>query len=104
MNRQASITTTLTQALDPLHLEVIDESHQHAVPAGAQSHFRVLVVSGQFTGQTPVMRHRRVNDLLRDEFDHGLHALALHTRTPQEWLETGGAVPESPPCRGGSKT
>lgn len=103
MNRQTSIQTLLTQALDPLHLEVVDESHMHAVPAGAQSHFRVLVVSGQFSGQGALARHRQVNRLLRDEFAQGLHALALHTWTPEEWFERGGAVPESPLCQGGSK-
>lgn len=103
MNRQARIATTLTQALDPLHLEVQDESHMHAVPAGAQSHFRVLVVSDQFSDQTPVTRHRRVNRLLQGEFDGGLHALALHTWTPEEWLAQGGTAPASPPCQGGSK-
>ncbi len=102
MNRQASIETALTEALKPLHLEVVDESHLHAVPVGAQTHFKVLVVSEQFAGHGLVTRHRVVNRLLRDEFDHGLHALALHTWTPREWFEKGGTAPESPPCQGGS--
>ena len=103
MNRQARIESAVTQALAPLHLEVVDESHNHAVPAGAQSHFKLLVVSEQFVGQGKVARHRILNRLLRDEFDQGLHALALHTWTPQEWFERGGAAPESPLCMGGSK-
>ena len=103
MNRQRRIETALTDGLKPLHLEVVDESHQHAVPAGAQSHFKVLVVSDEFSGQGLVARHRMVNRLLRNEFDGGLHALALHTRTPEEWFATGGTAPESPQCQGGSK-
>ena len=103
MNRQARIASAVTEALAPLHLEVVDESDQHAVPAGAQSHFKLLVVSEAFTGQGLVARHRRLNRLLHDEFEQGLHALALHTWTPQEWFEKGGAAPDSPPCLGGSK-
>ena len=103
MNRQTTIETLLTQSLTPLHLEVLDESHMHAVPVGAQSHFRVLVVSDQFEGEGALARHRRVNGLLREEFGRGLHALALHAWTPPEWFERGGAVPQSPLCQGGGK-
>jgi BolA family transcriptional regulator, general stress-responsive regulator len=103
MNRQERIASAVTTALAPLHLEVVDESHMHAVPEGAQSHFKLLVVSEHFAGQGLVARHRTVNRLLRDEFDQGLHALALHTWTPAEWFERGGTVPDSPLCQGGSK-
>ncbi|WP_295384658.1 BolA/IbaG family iron-sulfur metabolism protein [uncultured Thiodictyon sp.] len=104
MNRQTRIANALAQALHPQHLEVEDESHMHAVPVGAESHFKVVVVSEQFGSHGLVARHRVVNRLLQGEFDHGLHALALHTWTPDEWREKGGAAPASPPCRGGSKT
>jgi BolA protein len=76
----------------------------HSVPPGAESHFRVLVVSERFAGQGLVTRHRALNQLLREELQGGLHALALHTWTPEEWFEKGGAAPQSPPCLGGSKT
>jgi BolA protein len=82
---------------------VIDESHMHAVPEGAESHFKLVVVSEQFAEHKLVGRHRLVNQLLRDELDSGLHALALHTWTPEEWFEKGGKVPDSPECMGGSK-
>lgn len=103
MTRQERIATAVTQDLSPLHLEVVDESHMHAVPVGAESHFKLVVVSERFAGQGLVARHRVLNRLLRDEFDQGLHALALHTWTPDEWFEKGGAVPASPLCQGGSK-
>ena len=97
------IRDTLITALSPLHIDVIDESHAHNVPDGAQSHFKVTVVSDQFTGKLPVARHRIINQLLADEFEKGLHALALHTLTPEEWFDKGGSIPDSPPCLGGSK-
>jgi BolA family transcriptional regulator, general stress-responsive regulator len=103
MSRQQAIEGAIRGTLDPTHLEVVDESHMHSVPEGAESHFKVLVVSEAFAGQGLVARHRVINRLLSDQFQHGLHALALHTWTPEEWFEKGGAAPESPQCLGGSK-
>jgi BolA protein len=103
MNREQRIRTHLSEGLSPLHLEVVDESHLHQVPPGAESHFKVGIVSAAFAGSGLIGRHRTVNHLLRDEFQTGLHALALHTWTPEEWFDRAGAVPESPPCLGGSK-
>lgn len=103
MSRKTSIEHVLQNNLTPLHLEVVDESHMHSVPPGAESHFKVTVISEQFVGESLLARHRKVNTLLRGEFDLGLHALALHTWTPTEWREKGGSVPDSPPCLGGSK-
>lgn len=104
MNRQQIIESIIRDSLNPLHLEVIDESSQHSVPEGAQSHFKLVIVSDRFEGESLVARHRRINGLLKQEFDTGLHALALHTMTPQEWFEKGGTAPDSPECLGGSKT
>lgn len=103
MTRKETIERTISASLEPLHLEVVDESHMHSVPEGAESHFKVLVVSEAFSGEKLVARHRAVNKLLAEQFQQGLHALALHTWTPDEWFEKGGAAPESPPCQGGSK-
>ena len=104
MNRHQTIENKIRESLKPLHLEVIDESGQHNVPAGAESHFKLVVVSEQFQGESLVARHRRVNVLLKQEFAAGLHALALHTMTPEEWFEKGGAAPDSPECLGGGKS
>ena len=41
-----------------------------------------------------------VYSLLGDELADGVHALALHTYTPDEWSDIGG-VPDSPNCMGG---
>jgi len=103
MNRQQTIETKIRDDLKPMHLEVIDESGQHNVPQGAQSHYKLVVVSEQFQGESLVARHRRVNGLLKGEFAAGLHALALHTMTPEEWFEKSGVAPDSPECLGGTK-
>ncbi len=102
MNLREHIERKLRQALAPAHLEVHDESHMHAVPAGAQSHFKVVVVSEAFQGLPLIQQHRRINELLAEELAGPIHALALHTYTPEQWAARGSA-PASPPCQGGSK-
>ena len=100
MNMQQTITRKLEEAFAPDHLEVVNESHMHNVPEGSESHFKVVVVSDAFDGKMLLARHRLVNKALADELDGGIHALALHTMTMQEWFEKGKAA-DSPPCEGG---
>jgi len=89
------------RALNPQFLRVENESHRHNVPPGAQSHVKVTVVSRRFDSQPLLARHRLVNDILRDELRGEVHALALHTITPEEW-SAGARAAQSPPCLGGS--
>ncbi|MFO8156470.1 MAG: BolA family protein [Pseudomonadota bacterium] len=102
MSRKGRIEHLLTDALSPGYLEVVDESHQHNVPEGAESHFKVTVVSSLFEGMNRVGRHRVVNKAMADEFSGGLHALALHTYAPDEWAAMAES-PDSPPCLGGGR-
>jgi len=101
MSRRERIQAKLESALSPLHLEVIDESHMHSVPEGAESHFKVVAVSERFAEHKLLGRHRMVNRELSGELESGLHALALHTWTPEEWFANNGTAPESPQCMGG---
>ncbi len=103
MTIQADIESKLAAALDPGHLEVVNESHQHNVPPNSETHFKVVVVTDQFEGQRKVARHQSVYGLLQAELAGPVHALALHTYTPDEWRERFGEAPMSPPCLGGSK-
>ncbi|MDX9664631.1 BolA family protein [Pseudomonas sp. P5_152] len=98
MTMQHRIETTLN-ALLPVHLDVLDESHMHS--RGLQTHFKAVVVSEQFAGLNSVKRHQKVYATLGDLMGE-FHALALHTYTPEEWAKTG-AAPASPTCAGGSK-
>ena len=101
MTTEQFILDTLNRALLPQHLEVINESHRHNVPANSATHFKVVIVSDQFADQALIDRHRRVNGLLAEALDNGIHALSLQTKTPQEWAKQGGVTLESPPCLGG---
>lgn len=88
MNRAERITAALEAAIDVHRIEVRDDSHLHAGHAGAspegETHFDLLVVSPDFTGQSRVMRQRAVYALLSAEFEGGLHALSMRALTPEE--------------------
>ena len=49
---EASIRTKLIKAFNPQHLDVLNESYMHNVPKGAETHFKVVVVSDKFNDQT----------------------------------------------------
>ncbi|MDX7999104.1 transcriptional regulator BolA [Xenorhabdus sp. Reich] len=98
------IERKLQAAFKPSHLEVVDESYRHNVPAGSESHFKVIVISNDFVEQRILNRHRSVYSVLAKELEEGVHALALHTYTEKEWAELGDSVLSSPACRGGSNT
>lgn len=100
MTIQARIEQKLRDALHPVHLQVINESHMHSGPA-SESHFKLVIVSTAFEGQPLIQRHRQVNALLKEELAGPVHALSMHTWTPEQWAEKGGEVPDSPPCGGG---
>ena len=100
---QQSIQAKLLDALSPGHLDVMNESHMHSVPANSETHFKVVVVSEAFAGKTRVARHQAVNGLLADELAGPVHALSIQAHTPEEWIARGGSVLESPNCMGGSK-
>jgi len=101
MTVQQTITHKLQGALPVDHLEVINESHMHNVPAGSESHFKVLIVSPEFDGKMLIARHRLINGILERELSEHIHALSLHTMTTQEWLQAG-KTPASPRCMGGT--
>jgi len=98
-----TIEIKVTDAFEPTYLEITDESYMHSVPEGAESHFRLLVVSREFEGQTAVQRHQAVYKALAVEVSNHIHALGLQTMTPTEWA-ADRARNESPECLGGSKT
>lgn len=85
------INQILTEHLNPLEIQVVDQSHKHAGHAGArpegESHFLVSIVSPLFTGKTRIERHRMVNDLLADLLQNQIHALSLKAFTPEERTE-----------------
>lgn len=93
---QTSIEQKLKQAFSPQFLEVRNESHLHAghhheenghhaiYDGTGETHFRVIVVSDKFTDLSRIARHRAINEVLKDELNNGVHALALEPTAPGE--------------------
>lgn len=102
MSIQSIIEQKLQDTFKPEFMEVVNESHMHNVPKDSESHFKVTVVSTEFEGQRLIGRHRMINKALSEELQT-IHALAMHTMTPDEYFEKAGKVPDSPECLGGSK-
>jgi BolA protein len=101
---QQRIEEKLRATLSPSVLDVINESSNHSVPKGSETHFKVVVVSAAFEGKMPLARHRLVYGALDEEMAKkpGIHALSIVAKTPEEWARDE-AVRESPECLGGSK-
>ena len=70
----------LEAALQPQHLEIVDDSHLHAGHAGAASgagHFTVHISSPQFEGKRTLACHRLVYAALDDMMITDIHALSI---------------------------
>lgn len=102
MKIQQQIEQKLQQTFEPVYLSVENESNNHNVPPGSESHFKVVVVSDEFAGKRLIQRHRAINTCLADELANHIHALAIHTHSPEEWAQSQ-QVPDSPNCLGGGK-
>jgi BolA protein len=88
MSVEATIREKLVEALHPVRLDIVNESHLHAghgsAPDTGESHFRVLVVSPLFAGKSRLARQRLVNEALAEELKTRIHALAISAYAPGE--------------------
>lgn len=86
MTRDERIAANLSNVFGADAVDVVNESHLHAghrsSPGTGESHYRVIVTSARFAGQSRLARHRMVNEALADELANGLHALAIETKVP----------------------
>ncbi len=103
MNIEAQVVDKLSAQYAPLHLEVVNESHRHSVPANSETHFKVVLVSCHFDNVRKLARHQMLYKTLEDQIAQGIHALTMHLYTPAEWDQHQGQAPASPECMGGSK-
>ena len=83
------MTKKLGDAFSPERLDVINESslhagHQESFDGTGETHFRIRIVSADFTGMSRVARHRAINELLGEELAGDVHALAIEPAAPGE--------------------
>lgn len=102
MSIQEDLERQLRAAFTPVYLRVENESHLHGGVARdpgriRESHFKAVIVSDQFVGRRSIQQHQQVYGAL-GEIMKQIHALALHTYTPQEWSSRQEQAPVSPQC------
>jgi BolA protein len=86
-DRRDRILELLTAALEPLHLDVLDDSARHAGHAGASGgggHYRIRILSERFRGLPVLARHRLVYEALRPMIPDEIHALNIEADAPGE--------------------
>jgi len=98
-----TIENSLNSALEPDHLEVLNESFMHNTEPGAESHIRIIAVSNRFKDLNLVKRHQLIYKEVQEHLEGPVHALTLHTFTPTEWEEKNKKANPSPDCLGKPK-
>jgi BolA protein len=94
--RARAIEEALRQGLQAEHVAIVDESARHSGHPGAEAgggHFQILVVSERFRGISRVAAQRLVYSALGDLMVRDIHALSMHTLTPEEWSGQGLTPP-----------
>ena len=95
---EETIENKLKTSLLPSFLKVMNESYMHQVPEHSETHFKVIIVSTEFSGKSRIARQQLVNKILADEIKGPVHALSMQTHTPDEWEKKGKFVLDSPLC------
>lgn len=100
---ETSLKEKIAAQFQPVHFELENESHSHSVPRNSETHFRAVIVSGKFVGQSRVHRQRDVLSAIAAELKSGVHAFTMRCLTPEEWAAGQAEGFISPACHGGSK-
>ncbi len=86
MRATAEVIRERLGALQPVTVDLRDESEQHAGHAGAASgggHWRLTIVSEAFRGKSAVARHRMIYEALGDLMKRDIHALKIEASAPE---------------------
>jgi len=87
MNARIAAMEAHLAALEPVSLDIIDESSKHAGHAGAREgggHYVINIVSAQFAGKNTVARHRMIYLALAEMMKREIHALTIQAQAPDE--------------------
>ncbi|MCF6321295.1 MAG: BolA family transcriptional regulator [Rhizobiaceae bacterium] len=89
MSMIETIEKNLQKEFNPQKLEIINESHLHAghqpgFDGTGESHIRIRIVAKDFEGMNRLARHRKINALISEMMERGLHAVAIEAHAPGE--------------------
>ena len=86
-NTEKEIREILEQEFQPIHLEVVDESHLHAghmgYREGISTHFRLVIVSENLKDLCPLSSTSW--SILKAQLEGDVHALAMKTIKASKW-------------------
>lgn len=77
---KSTIEKKLKKEFQPQFLEVINKSHLHRghlENETGETHFEVLIGAEELKKIGRIQAHRKINSLLKEEFENGLHALEI---------------------------
>ncbi len=80
INMKSTIEKKLTENFQPKFLEVKNKSHLHRghlEDESGETHFEVVIEEDDLKKIGRVQAHRKINSLLKEEFENGLHALEI---------------------------
>jgi BolA family transcriptional regulator, general stress-responsive regulator len=87
MNTTIAEIESRLAVLTPQHVDIVDDSAQHAGHAGARAgggHYQLTIISPAFSGQNIVARHRAIYQALGDLMQTRVHALSITAYSPDE--------------------
>lgn len=88
-SRKDRMEKTLIEKFNPTKLELINDSNNHSVKEGSETHFRVFIVSDDFKNKTKVQTHQEIYKLFINEMGekhlNKLHSLSIFSYTPEEY-------------------
>ena len=93
---ESKIINQLNSSFKLSSLKIVNESFMHNVPEGAESHFKIVIVSNQFKEQKMMQRHKAIYKAL-GEIMSSIHALSIHAYDDKEFDENP-IILDSPQC------
>ena len=88
-SRKERIEKTLIEKFSPTKLEIINDSNNHSVKEGSETHFRIYIVSESFKNKTKVQTHQEIYKLFLNEMGdkhlNKLHSLSIFSYTLEEY-------------------
>ena len=90
------IINTLNESLNISSLKILNESYMHNVPEDAESHFKIVIVSNDFSNLSQLQRHKLVYKHLGNIMDD-IHALSIQSFNEDEF-KLNPIILDSPEC------
>ena len=90
------IINILNESLNISSLKILNESYMHNVPEDAESHFKIVIVSNDFSNLSQIQRHKLVYKHLGNIMDD-IHALSIQSFNEVEF-KLNPTILNSPEC------